>query len=172
MAKGALADPPPGEINWRSWRRRFRRPALSVKLPAKEIIRLRLEADVLDTEALARHLAQGFGGLLSEIDKAAGNPARLSATRHPRRRQIRAVTPSRFLRGWLRWSVPSTRPATGRGRQCGCLDVFENRAGQAQARDQDRNDLDGRRVSRGPDTRRTSPSPSVRLKRVAGLETV
>ncbi len=39
---------------------------------AKEIIRLRLEGDVLDTGALARHLAaKGFGGLLSEIDKAA-----------------------------------------------------------------------------------------------------
>jgi DNA primase len=40
---------------------------------AKEIIRLRLEADVLDTGALARHLAdQGFGGLLSEMETAAG----------------------------------------------------------------------------------------------------
>ncbi len=39
---------------------------------AKEIIRLRLEGDVLDSGALARHLAsQGFGALLSEIDKAA-----------------------------------------------------------------------------------------------------
>lgn len=41
---------------------------------AKEIIRLRLDSDVLDTEALARHLASsGFGYLLSEIDKAALN---------------------------------------------------------------------------------------------------
>lgn len=41
---------------------------------AKEIIRLRLEADVLDTEALQRHLAaRGFGALISEIDKAARN---------------------------------------------------------------------------------------------------
>jgi DNA primase len=39
---------------------------------AKGIIRLRLEADHLDTGALARHLAQdGFGALLGEIDKAA-----------------------------------------------------------------------------------------------------
>ena len=39
---------------------------------AKEIIRLRLEADHLDTAALARHLAgDGFGALLGEIDKAA-----------------------------------------------------------------------------------------------------
>jgi len=39
---------------------------------AKEIIRLRLDADILDTEALARHLAAvGFGALLGEIDKAA-----------------------------------------------------------------------------------------------------
>ncbi len=39
---------------------------------AKEIIRLRLEGDVLDSEALARHLrAQGYDGLLSEIEQAA-----------------------------------------------------------------------------------------------------
>jgi DNA primase len=39
---------------------------------AKEIIRLRLDADVLDTSTLTRHLAgKGFGGLLSEIEKAA-----------------------------------------------------------------------------------------------------
>jgi len=39
---------------------------------ASEIIRLRLECDVLDTAALSRHLAgKGFGALLSEIDKAA-----------------------------------------------------------------------------------------------------
>jgi DNA primase len=41
---------------------------------AKEIIRLRLDSDVLDTEALTRHLASvGFSILLSEIDKAALN---------------------------------------------------------------------------------------------------
>jgi DNA primase len=39
---------------------------------AREIISLRLEGDVLDTGALARHLAQkGFGVLLGEIDEAA-----------------------------------------------------------------------------------------------------
>jgi DNA primase len=43
---------------------------------AKEIIRLRLEGDVLDTEALARHLAaKGFSGLLSEVDVAAKRAA-------------------------------------------------------------------------------------------------
>ena len=41
---------------------------------AKEIIRLRLDADVLDSSALARHLASGgYGALLGEIDKAASN---------------------------------------------------------------------------------------------------
>jgi DNA primase len=39
---------------------------------AKEIIRLRLNADLLDSDALARHLAaRGFGEILGEIDKAA-----------------------------------------------------------------------------------------------------
>jgi DNA primase len=39
---------------------------------AHEIIRLRLEADVLDSEALKRHLAtSGYGALLGEIDRAA-----------------------------------------------------------------------------------------------------
>jgi DNA primase len=39
---------------------------------AKEIIRLRLDADILDSGALARHLASGgYGALLGEIDKAA-----------------------------------------------------------------------------------------------------
>jgi DNA primase len=39
---------------------------------ASAIIRLRLEADVLDSEALTRHLkSSGFGALLSEIDRAA-----------------------------------------------------------------------------------------------------
>lgn len=43
---------------------------------AKEIIRLRLEGDVLDTGALGRHLAtKGFGGLLSEVDLAAKRAA-------------------------------------------------------------------------------------------------
>lgn len=39
---------------------------------AKEIIRLRLDADHLDSEALTRHLRQrGFVGLLTDIDRAA-----------------------------------------------------------------------------------------------------
>ena len=39
---------------------------------AKEIIRLRLDADSLDTGALARHLRErGFAGLLTDIDRAA-----------------------------------------------------------------------------------------------------
>jgi DNA primase len=39
---------------------------------AKEIIRLRHNADILDSDALARHLAsRGFGALLGEIDRAA-----------------------------------------------------------------------------------------------------
>lgn len=52
----------------------FGDPALSEL--AKEIIRLRLDGDVLDTGALARHLAaKGFGGLLSEVDLAAKRAA-------------------------------------------------------------------------------------------------
>ncbi len=43
---------------------------------AKEIIRLRLDGDVLDSGALARHLAtKGLGGLLSEVDLAAKRAA-------------------------------------------------------------------------------------------------
>jgi DNA primase len=39
---------------------------------AREIVRLRLSADVLDSEALQRHLAaRGYSALLGEIDKAA-----------------------------------------------------------------------------------------------------
>jgi len=39
---------------------------------AQEIVRLRLSADVLDSEALQRHLAaRGYSTLLGEIDKAA-----------------------------------------------------------------------------------------------------
>jgi DNA primase len=39
---------------------------------AKEIIRLRLDADILDSEALRRHLAaRGFSALLTDIDRAA-----------------------------------------------------------------------------------------------------
>ena len=45
-------------------------PALNVL--ASAIVRLRLEADVLDSAVLKRHLASsGFGALLGEIDRAA-----------------------------------------------------------------------------------------------------
>jgi DNA primase len=41
---------------------------------AKEIIRLRLSADVLDSDALRRHLAQsGFSALLIDVDRAAAH---------------------------------------------------------------------------------------------------
>ncbi len=71
IAKAALADPHRLDGHLEDLDRiSFGDPALQEL--AKEIIRLRLEDDVLDTEALARHLAgQGFGGLLSEVDKAA-----------------------------------------------------------------------------------------------------
>ncbi len=50
----------------------FGDPALSHL--AKEIIRLRLEAEHLDSEALQRHLAAtGFNALLTDIDRAAPN---------------------------------------------------------------------------------------------------
>ncbi len=71
MAKGALLDPHRLDEQLEALEAvGFGDPALDDL--AKEIIRLRLEGDVLDTAALARHLAvKGFGGLLSEIDKAA-----------------------------------------------------------------------------------------------------
>jgi DNA primase len=71
MARGALDDPPRLDGHLEELEAcGFGDPALQDL--AKEIIRLRLEGDVLDTEALARHLRdKGFGGLLSEIDKAA-----------------------------------------------------------------------------------------------------
>jgi DNA primase len=72
LAKGALADPHVLEGHLEELEKvGFGDPALTEL--AREIIRLRLEGDVLDTGALARHLAvKGFGGLLSDIDKAAG----------------------------------------------------------------------------------------------------
>ena len=72
IAKGALMDPAVLEGHLELLEQAgFGDPALSEL--ASEIIRLRLEGDVLDTAALARHLAgKGFGGLLSEVDKAAG----------------------------------------------------------------------------------------------------
>jgi len=72
LAKGALGNPQVLEGHLEELEQvGFGDPALAEL--ASEIIRLRLEGDVLDTATLARHLAdQGFGGLLSEVDKAAG----------------------------------------------------------------------------------------------------
>ena len=72
LAKGALMDPARLDQHLeRLEEAGFGDPAL--RDLAKEITRLRLEGDVLDMGALARHLAsKGFDGLLSEIDKAAG----------------------------------------------------------------------------------------------------
>lgn len=52
--------------------RRARRSTRLLGELAKEIIRLRLDADHLDMEALARHLRErGYAGLLTDIDRAA-----------------------------------------------------------------------------------------------------
>ena len=71
VAKGALDDP--GRLDDRLEALEVHglgHPALNDL--ASEIIRLRLEADVLDSEGLSRHLtSRGFGALLSEIDRAA-----------------------------------------------------------------------------------------------------
>jgi DNA primase len=71
LAKAALSDPVRMDVHLEVMEARgFGDPALDQL--AKEIIRLRLDADHLDSEALARHLAaEGFGALLGEIDKAA-----------------------------------------------------------------------------------------------------
>ena len=71
VAQAAIADPAWLDPHLESLETHgFGDPALDHL--AKEIIRLRLEADHLDTGALARHLAtDGFGALLGEIDKAA-----------------------------------------------------------------------------------------------------
>jgi DNA primase len=73
LAKAALADPHRIDEHLEALESHgFGDPALDQLV--KEIIRLRLDADVLDTDALARHLAAvGFGALLGEIDKAARN---------------------------------------------------------------------------------------------------
>ena len=71
VAKGALDDP--GRLDERLEALEVHglgHPALNDL--ASEIIRLRLTADVLDSEGLSRHLtSRGFGALLSEIDRAA-----------------------------------------------------------------------------------------------------
>ena len=71
LAKAALAEPVMLDPQLETFEAHgFGDPALADL--AREIIRLRLHADVLDSEALARHLAaRGFGALLGEIDKAA-----------------------------------------------------------------------------------------------------
>jgi DNA primase len=71
VAKGALIDPACLDAHLEVVEQHgFGDPALDEL--AREIIRLRLDADVLDSEALARHLASGgYGALLGEIDKAA-----------------------------------------------------------------------------------------------------
>lgn len=71
VAKGALQDPHRLDDKLEALEQHgFGDPALDAL--AAEIIRLRLDCDVLDSDSLARHLAgKGFGALLSEIDKAA-----------------------------------------------------------------------------------------------------
>jgi DNA primase len=71
LAKAALANPAWLDPELEALETHgFGDPALQAL--AKEIIRLRLNADILDSDVLARHLAaRGFGALLGEIDKAA-----------------------------------------------------------------------------------------------------
>ena len=71
VAKGALRDPAGLDAHLEALESHgLGHPALNDL--ASEIIRLRLEADVLDSEGLTRHLtARGFGALLGEIDRAA-----------------------------------------------------------------------------------------------------
>jgi DNA primase len=71
LARQALVDPAVLDDHLESVEvRGFGDPAL-VEL-AREIIRLRLEADRLDSDALRRHLAaRGFSALLNDIDRAA-----------------------------------------------------------------------------------------------------
>ncbi|HRD28166.1 MAG TPA: DNA primase, partial [Caulobacter sp.] len=71
LAKGALEDPHRLDDHLEAVEKAgFGDPALSAL--AAEIIRLRLDADHLDSGALARHLRErGFAGLLTDIDRAA-----------------------------------------------------------------------------------------------------
>jgi DNA primase len=71
LARQAIADPAVLDDHLEALEaRRFGDPALDDL--AKEIIRLRLEADRLDSEALRRHLAEaGFRALLIDVDRAA-----------------------------------------------------------------------------------------------------
>ncbi|MDQ2860431.1 MAG: DNA primase, partial [Pseudomonadota bacterium] len=71
LARQALIDPPVLDAHLEAVQARgFGDPRL-IEL-AKEIVRLRIGADVLDSEALRRHLAaSGFSALLIDIDRAA-----------------------------------------------------------------------------------------------------
>jgi len=71
LAKAALDDPHRLDEHLEQLERSgFGDPGLSEL--AKEIIRLRLDADHLDSGSLARHLRErGFAGLLTDIDRAA-----------------------------------------------------------------------------------------------------
>ena len=71
LARQAIADPPVVDEHLETLQTRgFGDPAL-MEL-TREIIRLRLDADRLDSEALRRHLAaRGFSALLNDIDRAA-----------------------------------------------------------------------------------------------------
>jgi DNA primase len=73
LAAQAIADPPVLDDHLEALQTRgFGDPALMDL--AREIIRLRLDADCLDSEALRRHLAaRGFSALLIDIDRAATN---------------------------------------------------------------------------------------------------
>ena len=71
LAKGAIEDPHCLDEHLEDLQTHgFGDPALDDL--AREIVRLRLSADVLDSDALQRHLAaRGYSTLLGEIDKAA-----------------------------------------------------------------------------------------------------
>ncbi len=71
LARQAVADPCVVDAHLEALQTRgFGDPALDSL--AREIIHLRLERDLLDTETLRRHLAEvGFSALLSDVDRAA-----------------------------------------------------------------------------------------------------
>ncbi|MDQ0466136.1 DNA primase [Caulobacter ginsengisoli] len=73
LAKGALEDPHRLDDHLETLEHHgFGDPALSEL--AKEIIHLRIDADILDSGALTRHLRErGFDALLTDIDRAAAN---------------------------------------------------------------------------------------------------
>jgi DNA primase len=71
LAKRAIIDPPVLDDHLEALQSRGFGDPILFDL-AKEIIRLRIEADVLDSETLRRHLAaSGFSALLTDIDRAA-----------------------------------------------------------------------------------------------------